>query len=67
MSILPKVIYTFKSIPIKIPMSYFNSIFGEQTLQKYVWNQKRPQIASAILRKQYKVGGMITNYTTKPL
>ena len=34
-------------------MAYFSDL--EQTFQKFIWNQKRPQIASAILRNN-KVG-----------
>ena len=56
MSILPKEIYRFNTIPIKIPKAYFTDL--DQIVQKLMWNQKRLQITSAILRKKNKLGGI---------
>ena len=55
MAILPKAPYRFNVIPIRIPMKFFKAI--DQTLLKFIWNNKPSQIAKAILGKK-KMGGI---------
>ena len=54
MAILPKAIYRFNAIPIRVPMTYFTDI--EQTFQKFIRNQQWLRITAAILRKKIKAG-----------
>ena len=61
MATLPKAIYRFNAIPIKIPTQFFNEL--ERAIGRFIWNNKKTRIAT--LLKDKRTSGGITIPTLK--
>ena len=56
MSILPKAIYRFTAIPIKLPMVFFREL--KQIISQFVWKYKKTSNSQSNLEKEASTGGI---------
>uniref|UniRef100_A0A3B5LII0 Reverse transcriptase domain-containing protein n=1 Tax=Xiphophorus couchianus TaxID=32473 RepID=A0A3B5LII0_9TELE len=56
MSILPKFIYLFQCVPLKVPMTFFKDL--DKVISLFLWQKKVPRVKLLTLQAPYAKGGL---------
>lgn len=56
MTVLPKILYLLRTLPIKIPHSFFKKLHALQ--MKFIWAHKPPRIKASLLTRPKNLGGL---------
>uniref|UniRef100_A0A672GJR5 Reverse transcriptase domain-containing protein n=1 Tax=Salarias fasciatus TaxID=181472 RepID=A0A672GJR5_SALFA len=56
MSVLPKYLYLFQSLPVYVPNVYFKKL--DSIISSFLWNCKKPRIRKEHLQKSKQDGGL---------
>ena len=63
MTVIPKAIYRFNEIPVKLGMAFFTEL--EKQKSQFICKHKRPRIDKVILRENQEESTFLTSdYTT---
>lgn len=56
MSVLPRLLYLFQTLPIYVPPSLFKTIQRQAT--HFIWNRRRPRVRLKLLQRSSRTGGL---------
>ncbi len=56
MSILPKFLYLFQSIPLPLPNTFLSTL--KKAFTRFIWNNKQPRLRLSLLYLPYDRGGL---------
>lgn len=56
MTILPKLLYYFRTLPINVPKTKLESL--QRKINKFIWNNKKPRCSYSLMYRTQHSGGL---------